>query len=650
MHELSLFVQLFSKNMALIDLKNIRLSFGGPPLLDGIDLVIRPGERVCLLGRNGEGKTSLIKILHGELQPEAGTIQSRQGLRVGFLEQEVPGGLPGTIFDVVAGGIGRLGKLLSDYHTLSVRLASESEPALTRRLGELQQRLEMEGGWLYNQKIEAAISRLDLAADTPFSSLSAGLKRRALLARALVMQPDLLLLDEPTNHLDITAIAWIEEFLQRFDGGLLFVTHDRRFLQQLATRIVELDRGRLLSWPGTYADYLKRKEAEQAAAETRSAEFDKKLAREEAWIRQGIKARRTRNEGRVRALQKMREERRLRREQQGAARMNIQNAGMSGRVVCEVTQVSFGYADRAIVRDFSTRIMRGDRVGILGPNGAGKTTLMRLLLGELEPWSGTVRRGTSLEVTYFDQLRGQLHAEKTVYDNIADGSSTVTVNGKTRSVYGYLQDFLFAPDRARSPVKSLSGGERNRLLLAKLFARPSNLLCLDEPTNDLDIETLELLEDLLLQYSGTVLLVSHDRAFLNNVVTSTYVFEGDGCVAEYVGGYDDWLRQRPEPVVAEAKPKAAAAPEKRRRPDSAPKKLSFKEKRELEALPAQIEALEAEQQEIYARLADPVFYREAGGAVSTSKKRLEQIEQELPPLYARWEELEERAGGAGDSH
>jgi len=634
--------------MALIDLKNIYLSFGGPPLLNGVDLVIEPGERVCLLGRNGEGKTSLIKIIHGELEPEAGAIQIRQGLRVGVLDQEVPGGLPGTIFDVVAGGIGRLGELLSEYHNLSVRLAAENRPSLMRTLGELQHRLELEGGWQYSQKIETAVSRLDLDADAPFSSLSAGLKRRALLARALVMEPDLLLLDEPTNHLDVAAISWMEEFLQSFKGSLLFVTHDRRFLQQLATRIVELDRGRLVSWPGSYEDYLKRKEAQQAAEETRRAEFDKQLSREEAWIRRGIKARRTRNEGRVRALEKMREERRLRREQQGSVRMNIQDAGLSGRVVCEVTRASFGYSDRAIIRDFSTRIMRGDRIGLLGPNGAGKTTLMRLLLGELKPRSGSVRMGTNLAITYFDQLRGQLVAEKTVAENVADGSSTVTINGTTRSVYGYLQDFLFAPEQARSPVKSLSGGERNRLLLAKLFARPSNLLCLDEPTNDLDIETLELLEDLLLQYAGTVMLVSHDRAFLNNVVTSTCVFAGDGCVEEYVGGYDDWLRQRPRPApgAVKAKAKAKTGPVRKRRTADARTKLSFKEKRELETLPARIEALEAEQQEMYARLADPGFYRQAGDAISAAKKRMEEIELDLPPLYARWEELEERAGGA----
>ena len=629
--------------MALIDLKNIHLSFGGPPVLNGVDLVIDPGERVCLLGRNGEGKTSLMKIIRGELKPETGTIQSKQELRVGFLDQEVPGDMAGTIFDVVAGGIGQLGKLLSDYHHLSRRLTSDSDISLTHKLGELQHKLEMDDGWQYNQKIETAISKLDLDTDAAFSSLSAGWKRRTLLAKALVMQPQLLLLDEPTNHLDIEAISWMEGFLLGFEGSLLFVTHDRRFLQQLATRIVELDRGRMLNWPGTYTEYLKRKEADQVAEETNRAEFDKKLAREETWVRQGIRARRTRNEGRVRSLEKMREDRRLRRDQQGTVRMNIHDAGLSGKVVCEVEKAAFGYSDQAIINDFSARIMRGDRIGILGPNGAGKTTLMRLLLGELKPWNGSVRMGTNLEITYFDQLRGKLDINKTVAENVGDGSTTLTINGRPRNIYGYMQDFLFSPDRARSPVSSLSGGERNRLLLAKLFAKPSNLLCLDEPTNDLDLETLELLEDLLLQYSGTVLLVSHDRTFLNNAVTSTYVFEGEGCVAEYVGGYDDWLRQRPAQV--EAKPKVKTAQVKKRPAQNSNKKLSFKEKRELKALPAQIETLETEQQRIYVSLADPEFYKESGDAVAAAKNRMEQIEHELPPLYTRWEKLEDRTEG-----
>jgi len=538
--------------MALIDLKNIQLSFGGPSVLNGVDLVIDPGERVCLLGRNGEGKTSLMKIIRGELKPEAGTIQSKQGLRIGFLDQEVPGDMPGTIFDVVAGGIGELGKLLSDYHHLSLRLTSDSDASLTHKLGELQHKLEMDDGWQYNQKIETAISKLDLDADADFSSLSAGWKRRTLLAKALVMQPELLLLDEPTNHLDIEAISWMEEFLLGFEGSLLFVTHDRRFLQQLATRIVELDRGRMLNWPGTYTEYLKRKEADQAAEETNRAEFDKKLAREETWVRQGIRARRTRNEGRVRSLEKMREDRRLRRDQQGTVRMNIHDAGLSGKVVCEVEKAAFGYSDQAIIKDFSARIMRGDRIGILGPNGAGKTTLMRLLLGELKPWNGSVRMGTNLEITYFDQLRDKLDINKTVAENVGDGSTTLTINGRPRNIYGYMQDFLFSPDRARSPVSSLSGGERNRLLLAKLFAKSSNLLCLDEPTNDLDVETLGSLEKALLDFPGCAVITSHDRWFLDRIATHILAYEGDSQWFWYEGNFEGYEKNKIERLGEEA--------------------------------------------------------------------------------------------------
>ena len=573
--------------------------------------------------------------------PDDGIIQRKQGLRVSYLDQEVPGDTPGSVFDMVSAGIGKLGKILSDYHHLSLSLSSTSEASLTRKLGDLQHQLEMEDGWQYNQKIETVISKLNLDADAPFSSLSAGWKRRTLLAQALVMQPDLLLLDEPTNHLDMEAITWMEEFLMGFDGSLLFVTHDRRFLQQLATRIVEIDRGRLLNWPGNYDDYLKRKEADQTAENTSRAEFDKKLAREESWVRQGIRARRTRNEGRVRALEKMREEFRQRRNQQGNVRMSIQGAGLSGKVVCEVKQASFSYSDQPIIKDFSTRIMRNDRIGILGPNGAGKTTLMRLLLGELKPLSGTVRMGTNLEIIYFDQLRNQLDPEKTLAENVAGGNSNIIINGRSRSIYGYLQDFLFAPDRARSPVKSLSGGERNRLLLAKLFAQSSNLLCLDEPTNDLDIETLELLEDLLLEYSGTVLLVSHDRTFLNNVVTSTFAFEGDGNVSEYIGGYDDWFRQRPQ--QKEEKPKTKDSRQKNLPSKNTVKKMSFKEKKELEALTAEIEVLEKEQQDIYTLLADPAFYKDEGEKVASAKSRMEQLENDLPKLYERWEELSDLA-------
>jgi ATP-binding cassette subfamily F protein uup len=625
--------------MPLIDMKNISLSFGGPQLLDSVDLVIEPGERICLLGRNGEGKSSLIKIINGDLQPDRGELACRQGLRVGLLEQEVPGGMPGTVYDAVAGGISGLGELVAQYHALSRRMATEHDENLTHRLGDLQHRLELEGGWQIEQKVSSVISRLELPPDASFAALSAGLKRRTMLGRALVRQPELLLLDEPTNHLDIDSIGWMEDFLLRFEGSILFVTHDRMFLRRLATRIVELDRGRLISMPGNYDAYLRRREAELAAEESQREVFDKKLAQEEIWIRQGIKARRTRNEGRVRELEQMRLQRRSRRFVQGRVHMSAADAGMSGKIVCEVIGATFGYGGKPVIRDFSTLIMRGDRIGIIGPNGAGKTTLIGLLLGQLKPQAGEVRTGTNIETAYFDQLRSQLDEDKTVFDNIAGGNPMVTIAGRSRHVHGYLQDFLFAPERARSPVSSLSGGERNRLLLAKLFTKPSNLLVLDEPTNDLDVETLELLEELLLQYAGTVLLVSHDRDFLNNVVTSTIAFEGDGLIGEYVGGYDDWLRQRPQQAQDEPQGKTAAKPRREKLPGR--RKLTFKEQRELDALPALIEQLEAEHLALQDRLASPELYRQDGAAVAQVTARYKQIEQELPLVYARWEELEE---------
>ncbi len=635
------FLNEFWKIMAMIVLKNIRLSYGGPVLLGGVELAIGAGERVCLVGRNGEGKSSLIRIMAGDLRPDEGEVTRAPGLRLGVLEQEVPGGVPGTVFDAVADGLGDLGRLAAEYRSLTARMNSEDDPSLTIRLGEIQQRLDAESGWQLDQDVQSTILRLELPPQAAFATLSAGLKRRAMLARALVRNPDLLLLDEPTNHLDLDSIAWMEEFLSRFEGSILFVTHDRMFLRRLATRIVELDQGRLTSWPGDYEEYLKRRAAELTAAENQRELFDKKLAVEESWIRQGVKARRTRNEGRVRMLEQMRKERRERRERPGTARMQIENAGMSGKIVCEAVAAAFGYGkgEMPVIQEFSTLILRGDRIGILGANGAGKSTLLRLLLGEVKPQAGSVRLGTNLQIAYFDQLREQLDEKRSVFDNIADGNSMLTIGGKTRHVYGYLQDFLFAPERARSPVGSLSGGERNRLLLAKLFTRPSNLLVLDEPTNDLDLETLELFEDLLLDYAGTVLLVSHDRAFLNNVVTSTLVFEGRGRVREYVGGYDDWLRQAP--AKAEPQPKPKTAPKTKREKPAGPRKITFNERREMEALPGNIETLEEARQELYARLGDPALYREGGAGVMQAKARLEEIEQELPRLYSRWEELEE---------
>ena len=588
--------------MALLSLRDIRVAFGGPLLLDGASLQVEPGDRICLLGRNGTGKSTLLKVVDGEIAPDEGEIVRQQGVTVALVPQEIPPGLSGTVQEVVSDGRG--------------------------------------------MAAEKAISRLGLSPGADFATLSGGMQRRVLIARALAREPDILLLDEPTNHLDIDAIAWLETFLLREARTLLFVTHDRMFLRKLATRIVELDRGRLRDWACDYDTYLERREADIAAESTQRARFDKRLAEEETWIRRGVKARTTRNEGRVRALERMREERRARREQMGTVRMQAQRAVPSGRLVVEVRGVEVGYGDRPVVRDFSTTILRGDRVGVIGPNGSGKTTLLRVLLGELPPRIGTVRLGTRLTVAYSDQLREGLDEERTVAENLGDGSDTVTVNGRPRHVIGYLQDVLFSPDRARSPVRVLSGGERNRLQLAKLFTKPSNLLVLDEPTNDLDIETLDLLEDLLLEYTGTLLLVSHDRAFLNNVVTSTLVIAADGTVAEYAGGYDDWLKQRGEgvPPATGTTPAPREPPRPKR---DGPRKLSFRERRELSELPgrildaeAEIAALEAERDELHRAMADPAFYRQDGARVAQGRARLDAVQTGIEEAYHRWESLE----------
>jgi ATP-binding cassette subfamily F protein uup len=631
--------------MALIQLRDVTLGYGGPPLLEGVELAIDPGERVCLVGRNGSGKTTLLRVLAGELEPDAGEMVRRQGLRVARLGQDVPEAVEGTVFDVVAAGLGGLGELVQRYHRLSHRLAEEGGEALLETLARVQHDLEAAGGWTLTQRVETVLSRLALDAEADFPGLSGGLKRRVMLARALVSEPDLLLLDEPTNHLDIDAIAWLEEFLLGFSGTLLFITHDRAFLGRLATRIVELDRGRITSWPGSFDVYQRGKQAALDAEAQEQARFDKRLAQEEAWIRQGIKARRTRNEGRVRALEQMRRERLARREQQGRVRLQVQDGERSGRLVVEAEAVEFGYGERPIIRGLTTTILRGDKVGIIGPNGAGKTTLLRLLLGDLAPRGGRIRHGTKLEVAYFDQLRARLDGERTVMDNLEHGSDQVTVNSQARHVLSYLQEFLFTPDRARTPVKALSGGERSRLLLARLFLRPANLLVLDEPTNDLDMETLELLESRLVEYPGTVLLVSHDRAFLDHVVTSTLVLEGQGRVGEYVGGYSDWLRQRPAPAAAAPVPAPAPAPA-REKPRGRPAKLSYRDKRELEALPGHIEALEREQAELLERLSDPGFYQGPAEDIAAATTRLEILEAELTDAYGRWEALE-AATGAG---
>ncbi len=597
--------------MALIGIRDVSLGFGSPPLLDHVNLQIERGERVCLIGRNGAGKSTLLRLIHGDADADAGEIVRSQGARISLMPQEAPGGIEGATFDIVAGGLGEVGSAL------------DAADAQERR-----------------RQVEKTLSRMGLDPDARFESLSAGLKRRVLLARGLVRDPDLLLLDEPTNHLDIEAIGWLEEFLLRFEGTLLFVSHDRMFLQKLATRIVELDRGNLIDWACDYGTFLKRRDAALEVEADQRVQFDKKLAREETWIRQGVKARRTRNEGRVRELEKMRNERRARREQLGSVLLRAQEAARSGKLVVEAGGVSYGYGNAApVIRDFSTVIMRGDKVGIIGPNGSGKTTLLRLLLGELEPVEGAVRYGVHLEAAYFDQLRARLDGDKSVAENVGEGNDTVLFNGKPRHIMGYLEDFLFSAERARSPVRVLSGGERNRLLLAKLFTRPSNVLVMDEPTNDLDNDTLELLEGLLAGYAGTLLLVSHDRAFLNNVVTSTLAIEGEGRVGEYVGGYDDWLRAREHAAALRIEKAPVEAKRRRPRSDTRPT-LSFKEQRELEALPHRIEALEAEQREIYRAMSDPAFYQQGGGAIGEAKARLEALEREIEEVYERWETLD----------
>ena len=629
--------------MSLLSLRSVSLSYGAAPLLDQADLAIDRNERVCLLGRNGTGKSTLLRLVTGEVQPDAGQVRVGDGVRVARLAQEAPPDGDERVLEVVAGGLGELGRLVGDYYRLSHRLGADADPADLQRLAAIQQRLEAHGGWEIEQRAERVVSRLGLDADLPYATLSGGLRRRVMLARALIAEPDLLLLDEPTNHLDIETIAWLEEFLLGYRGSLLFVTHDRRFLRRLATRILELDRGQLTDWPGDYDNYLRRRE-ERAHAEAKERErFDKRLAEEEVWVRQGIKARRTRNEGRVRALKAMREERRARREQIGKARVRLDSAERSGKLVIEAEGVGFSWGDTPVVSGLDTLILRGDRVGIIGPNGAGKSTLLKLLLGELAPDSGRIRHGTNLSIAYFDQLRAQLDPTKSVRDNLAGGSDKVEIGGTSKHVLSYLRDFLFTPDRAQQPVSALSGGERNRLLLARLFTQPANLLVLDEPTNDLDAETLELLEELLQDFDGTLLLVSHDRDLLDNVVTSSLVLEGDGRIGEYVGGYSDWLRQRPlsEPAAGPEKAKPAK-PDAAERPRKPAAKLSYKDQRSLEELPAQIEALETEQTALHARLADPALYQGDGSQVAAAKVRMDALEAELADCYQRWEDLEAR--------
>jgi ATP-binding cassette subfamily F protein uup len=632
--------------VAIRTLHHIDYGFGGRPLLADLSLQIEPGERIGILGRNGAGKTTLLKIVSGELVPDSGSLESPPGIRVARLPQGIPSRLSGSVFEVVAGGLGDRGALLSEYHLLSDRLGRRPEADIAQRLDAVHQALDAADGWDAEREVNTLVSQMDLSAGDAFTALSVGLQRRVLLARALAAKPDLLLLDEPTNHLDMDNIQHLETMIRTWRGSLLFVSHDRVFLQQLATRILELDRGRLISWRCDYATYLQRKEAALEVEALNNHRQDKKLAEEESWIRKGVKARRRRNEGRVRALKALRAERRARLEQVGNVRLLAQEAERSGKLVIDADGLSYAYAEKVVFTDFQTVITRGDKIGVIGPNGCGKSTLLKVLLGQLAPGSGRVRHGTRLEPAYFDQMRTQLDENRSLQDNIADGSDKVVIDGRPRHIIGYLKDFLFEPDRARSPVRVLSGGERNRLLLAKLFAKPANLLVLDEPTNDLDLETLELLEDLLVGFKGTILLVSHDRAFLDNVVTSTLVFEGEGRIAEYVGGYEDWQRQRSAntPRKPEKKPERPGKPSPRVKPR--PRKLSFHEVRELEHLPGAIERLEHEQAALFKTLADPAFYQSEGDAIAVARSRLAAVETELAQAYGRWEELDTIDRGA----
>lgn len=631
-------------SLSLLGLTDVAVAFGGPPLLAQASLGIERGERVCLLGRNGAGKSTMMKLLDGSIRPDQGEVVRQTGTTVARLGQEIPAGLSGSTFDLVAAGLGETGGLLARYHEASLAVASGGEAAL-RELDRLNHAVDAAGGWQLHHRVETVLSHLGLEPDTDVATLSGGRKRQALLAQALVRQPDVLLLDEPTNHLDVDAIEWMEEFLISRGITLLFVTHDRAFLRRVATRIIELDRGKLVDWGTSYDSYLTLKAAALASEEREWALFDKKLAKEEVWIRTGIQARRTRNEGRVRALEQLRLERSARRDRLGTARLQTQEAKRSGRLVVEARGAGFAYGERPIIRDVTTTIMRGDRIGLIGPNGSGKTTLMRLLLGELRPDQGTIRLGTNLQVAYFDQMRQQLDPDRTVFDSIANGMDSVELFGRRKHVNGYLQDFLFPPQRAQTPVRALSGGERNRLLLARLFTEPFNVLALDEPTNDLDLETLDLLESLLLEFSGTLLVVSHDRDFIDNVVTSTLVMEGNGLVGEYAGGYSDWVRVRPAHQPIDAQPKAATAPLTVTPVRATRRKLSFKESRELAELPDRIEALERERNVLYRASADPAEIRDGANAARI-KSRLDTIDLELAEAMARWEQLETVAADA----
>jgi len=634
--------------MANLFLRDIQLSYGTTTLLDKVNLQIEPRERVCIVGRNGEGKSTLLNVISGQVQADDGTRIVPDGITIAKLQQEVPHDMQGSVFYIIAQGLGEAGPLLEAFHRLSHEVAEAYTDEAMDNLSKVQHQIDALSGWELNQKVETIISKLSLNAEADFEHLSGGMKRRVLLAKALVQDPDILLLDEPTNHLDIPSIQWLEDFLKNLNCSLVFITHDRSFLQALATRIVELDRGHLSNWECDYATYLERKEAKLEAEAKTNAEFDKKLAQEEAWIRQGIKARRTRNEGRVRALEKLRQEHSARRSQQGKANLQVNRAQNSGKQVIEIEDLTFNWPNKPIINHFSSLIVRGDKVGIIGENGCGKSTLISLLLGKQKPQSGTVKIGTNIEIAYFDQHRAQLDENLPVVESVLEESDYVEINGQRKHIMSYLGDFLFTPERARQPVKSLSGGERNRLLLARVFCKPSNLMILDEPTNDLDIETLELLEELLMNYTGTVLIVSHDRAFLNNIATSSIVFDAPGKVNEYVGGYDDWLRQRPESNKSTAKvekkqtAKAIAPKLKSEPPKASSKKLSYKDQREYDALPEKLETLEAQLEALNEQICAPDFYQQPDH--QSVLEQLKACEAELEATFERWEILESQMG------
>ncbi|HIF9344179.1 TPA: ATP-binding cassette ATPase Uup [Photobacterium damselae] len=636
--------------MALINISNAQLAYGDHPLLDKAEFVLQPNERVCLVGRNGAGKSTLMKVIAGEILLDDGSIQRQSELVVSRLEQDPPRDAEGTVFDYVAEGLADVGTLLREYHQQLDLITADPSESNINKLARIQEKLDHANAWQIDTRITQVLESLNLTANTRLTDLSGGWQRKAALARALVCDPDILLLDEPTNHLDVTTIEWLEGFLKEFRGSIIFISHDRAFIRSMATRIVDLDRGQLSSFPGDYEKYLDEKEEQLRVEAEQNAEFDKKLAQEEVWIRQGIKARRTRNEGRVRALKQLRNERSERREVQGKADMQLQEAKRSGKIVFEAENISHSFGDQAIIKDFSFNVMRGDRIALIGPNGCGKSTLLKILLGQLENSGGKFHCGTKLEVAYFDQYREILDPEKTVMDNLADGKQEVVVNGKSRHALGYLQDFLFHPRRARTPVKALSGGEKNRLLLAKLFLKPNNLLVLDEPTNDLDIETLELLEEILANYQGTLLLVSHDRQFVDNTVTTSWIFEGNGVVNEYVGGYHDAQSQRENSLANIAKKEAeerelAKKKEEQQKQRQAnrqrsSKKLSYKLQLELDELPAKIEQLENDIAELQEKINDPGFFADVKNDTQAVLTLLAEKEQAFEVAFERWEELE----------